>query len=1194
MKALKVVAIVLLSLLGACAILIAVALIPAVQTWAVRRAVEGQPGMKLEVAKVDVGFTSARISDLRLVRNGIVVTADQVRAEYSALDYLTGSRLTVHDLGVDDLQIDARAMTPTPDQPEPEEPAEPFRGILNQLKLPFDLQIARFHLPAEVLLPHERTARVDLRGSDITTGKRGTVDWKIVLRTPDAPNGVTALHTSGTAAVHITTERRIDTAEVNAVASAEGANIPSDQVKLEARLEQPAAGGNEGYNAIVTLLRGSATHQLVTLAGQYDTNANEISGAWKISARTDQLAGLLRGMGLPDTAVNGSGTFALEPDTGSGNTTGELVSVISELRQLSPQLAPMGAVTLRTRFDGALSENTARLDQFAVEVTTANGRKLAQINALQPVAYSLDKGKVTLANPQTDVAQVRIEALPLAWAQPFLEGMSVESGELSLVMAVASDATGSQLRATPVEPLTLKNVTLRRHGQPVVEQLTLSARPRAELADDRLRAEIGELSVTTAAGDRLTGRATAEIAEVSSADRRITFAADVNAEAMALLKPHLPADSGPVAASVTTEGALQGARLSISKATAEVVPRGQAPLVTVIIPQPIEVNLETMAISSAQPADPTAHVRLGRVPLAWAQPFVPESQLSGQITGGEIAITARSMDDLTATTTAPISLERATLGVGGKPLIQAVDLTADFSAGKQGQTLRYDIRRLEARQGPAELLKLVASGELRAGDKPALTAKGNLDANLAAVLQQPVAAGATTLTHGTLSATFDAAIAESVRANASLRAQNLIAKATNRSLGLAELTVAATVQPDGSSVIKAPFTLTNGNRRSDLTLEGTLGGTENARRFEGKVASTHLFTDDLQALVSLAPKSDDDLRDETARSRPPVPNPTAGAPAPRPRGPAGPDVTPFWAGTTGNVAISLAEVTYGRDYLITNVQGTATISEQKLAVGPLQGLAGGKPFQLNLAITFTPGQPQPYALASDTSISEFDVGAFLRSANPNQPPELETVVNVEAHLRGDGATLGNLLKNTHGSFAFNGGQGVLRALGKKGQLLSNVGALAGLAGSLTGNNEKLAVATEIAQRLAAIPFERFTMKMERGEDLKLRIGLIEFLAPEIHLLGRGELANQPGVSVQHQPMNITFQLGAKGLLADLMNRLPGLLSNTTDELGFQTLATNFKVGGTPAKTDADSLYRVILDAAVKTGLGGLMDRLNRP
>src|SRR3954471_9310733 len=103
MKGLKIFAFVLGGIVVLLALVLVLALTPSVQTWAVRKAVADQPGLTLEVGRVSAGFSAADITDLHVVKDGMVIDAKSVTAKYSAWDYLSKKKINVESAVVQDV-----------------------------------------------------------------------------------------------------------------------------------------------------------------------------------------------------------------------------------------------------------------------------------------------------------------------------------------------------------------------------------------------------------------------------------------------------------------------------------------------------------------------------------------------------------------------------------------------------------------------------------------------------------------------------------------------------------------------------------------------------------------------------------------------------------------------------------------------------------------------------------------------------------------------------------------------------------------------------------------------------------------------------------------------------------------------------------------------------------------------------------
>jgi hypothetical protein len=599
--------------------------------------------------------------------------------------------------------------------------------------------------------------------------------------------------------------------------------------------------------------------------------------------------------------------------------------------------------------------------------------------------------------------------------------------------------------------------------------------------------------------------------------------------------------------------------------------------------QALTIEFETKELRLPEPAATAARVTLGEVPLAWAEAFVENAKLSGVFAGATVDVSLRSLDDVTLSTAAPFRFRDVTLALDGKPTVQGLDLAGEFTATKRGATIGYDVRRLELRQGENRLATVTAVGEAGMGEALTVTAKGELEADLAALMNQPVAAEFATLSRGRVTSTFDAQLAETIHAQATVALRDLVARQNQQPLGDLELTLTASAQSDGSSgTVRVPLTLTHAGRRSDVFIDASFApaADRETRYFTGKVTGKDVYVEDFQALAALAPEATPPAAAQSS---------TIGAPRPAPRPTTAPaptrDSEPFWKGANGQLELELAKIIYGKDYVISEVRGGATITDSRLALDGLQGRFNQDPFQLDAGVTFDPRQAKPYALSGVMKVAGFDLGQFLRAANPQQPPAMESRLVVAANLNGNGATPTDLAKGIYGRFELTGSGGVLRALGRRGQTVGTVSTIVGLIGAARGSNTTTAIA-DLTSAFNELRFDRFAMQLERGPDLNIKVTSLEFISPFMRVLGAGGITATEGATVPSQPMRINLQFGAKDNFAALLSRA-GALSGKQDEQGYYLMSRSFTVGGTASNPDASSLWTMLAEAAASAAARAL-------
>jgi hypothetical protein len=509
MKPLKIVFIVLGGLFGLGLLLVIVGLIPAVQTWAVRKAVADQPGIEIEFGQLSAGFSAAKLSDVRVTQDGTVLSLKSVDVQYSAWDYLTKGQLIVNRLNVAGVEIDLRHAGPVPAnalESKPGSPSagagtaassgaalgasSPFAGLLNAAELPVHMMLAQLSAEGKTLLPEGREVLFDVQGGDIGSGRTGTLKWTTTYRDPLAGAAVESVRNEGSMTIRISSDQGIEHLEIDALTSLIGPTLPSDRVRSQVTAE--AASGRETYAASVSLLRGpSATatvEKLLSAEGAFDPATKVIQGSWELMMRSEQLGAILASLGLPDLDLNGKGQFVFAPDTSSASVGGNLNVGIARLEAISPELTAIGAVQVNLSFEGAMEGDLVSLTRLEMQASDSAQLKFAEVRLLQALGFSQDDQRVEVANPQSALARVVLKDVPLAWAQPWLAEQRLESGTLSMALTVAAEADGKKIRVLAVEPLTLRAVTVSQGDQNLVDRLELSVNPKIDYTAELITA----------------------------------------------------------------------------------------------------------------------------------------------------------------------------------------------------------------------------------------------------------------------------------------------------------------------------------------------------------------------------------------------------------------------------------------------------------------------------------------------------------------------------------------------------------------------------------------------------------------------------------------------------------------------------------------------------------------------------------
>lgn len=363
----------------------------------------------------------------------------------------------------------------------------------------------------------------------------------------------------------------------------------------------------------------------------------------------------------------------------------------------------------------------------------------------------------------------------------------------------------------------------------------------------------------------------------------------------------------------------------------------------------------------------------------------------------------------------------------------------------------------------------------------------------------------------------------------------------------------------GRGRIALPVTLDSGGRRSQLRLDGewTLEAGA-AKAVNARLTGEAVYLRDFGALAVLAPQS------PTAAA---APAKSAGA---KTNGAAAgardsaKDERAFWAGIEGRAEIDLKRVVLEAEEL-TGIQATFVCNASRLTLEKLAARTKSAPLEAKFGVTFDGAKAAPYALAGSCTFPGFDVGAWLRAANPGEEPALESLLDINAKLEGQGANLDDLLAGLRGDFVLKGGAGVLRIKDKKVEAASALGGLVlGLLSKEKQQKPAVAAGAQLLEEMREFRFESLDVSLLRAEDMNLQFRAIDIRSAEKRLGGSGVARHVAGRTIDAYPLDLEMRLAGKGDFGALLEQA-SLLDGTKDELGYVRMRQPFTVSGTVAE-----------------------------
>jgi hypothetical protein len=766
------------------------------------------------------------------------------------------------------------------------------------------------------------------------------------------------------------------------------------------------------------------------------------------------------------------------------------------------------------------------------------------------------------------------EPTAIATGPQFPSGVKL-SAHVSVARAAAGE-TYSLTLATPAQQLVAVAAELNAASRTVVGTWKIDVHS-ADLAPFTLGRA---LPTFAAAGDGKFSTDTG-FAEIRASGRL-----NADAEQLTVIKPELSA-VGAIKMVAEFNLAQRGDSTRIDQLKAEI--SGAHPVATVQSLQAFEFNAKTGELKVADPTHELVVITLHGLPLAWAQPFLKDLALTGSDLRGEFAATANN-GGLALHPRVPLTLTGINLAQAGKPLIRSVDLSLMLTADYSPAGWQANVSALTLQSAGANLFKFEAkAGQLIGKDQP-LKATGKWSASLPALLAQPVATGAAGFVRGNAAGDFVATVAAKTEIQANLAFTDLAAdpKLTSEKLPTINAEIRADIAADGKITLNAPLLFVRDGRKSDLTFAGTVSTTPSGTALDAKLTSTLLVVEDVQILAA-----------PFAGAPTPVPTTAVATPSVR-------DEKPVWAGLSGQIALALKKVVYAQKFEVADVGGTIRIDAGSLKLdGVRAGFSEGSELKLNGGVTFTTTSPEPYTLAANLDVTNFDPAPVFRALNPNQPPTVEGKFTVASQLAGQARNLGELGDHAHGDFTLTSKGGVFRALSSDvsskveaaTKTASAVAFLGNVASAVTGRKEYGDVASKaeavaaLSKMISAIQYDQLNVVLSRDAALNTTLKDFTLIAPELRLAGTGKIAQQEKTELLAEALTMQFQLGARGHTGDLLKALGALDTAKKDDLGYFASTLPLKVTGTLGKPDTRELQAALLKLAYeKSGAGNLLDK----
>lgn len=529
------------------AILVASAFVPAVQTWIVERALARQPGMRASVGSVSAGFSNVGVADVRLERDGAVLTLPALEAALPLKAALWNRKVRIAALVAKGWTLDLSGRPGPTDQDvrgsgtevvasgdgsvvtaQTQKVARIVRRLLGGWELPGDVSLDGVDLEGNVLLAtpsgkEPTRVHVTIKGGGLTAGRVGNFALDAAGPVEDPRLLANAYIAHGRLVVAMGSPRSISRVEFNGSLTSEGGVLP-EKLGLEAGVA--AAGGAGDETCTLELSRGG--RRLAIIAAGLPQAAHRLAGTWKIDLQDSDVARLFRDRALPTFAAAGEGSFDSDAAFSRVHATGRLKAVASHLGVVAAPLDRLGAVSLDAGFEVTHGGQFLRVDRL--DFAVGGNRPIAVAHTLQPFNLDEKTGDLKTADPNADWVEGSLHGLPLAWLTGTGDGLALGGGDATGDFVVKAANGGFALRSKA--PLVASGVSVARAGQMLAQGLDLSLTMLAEKTVDGWQAQGAPLMVSSS-GRRLA-TFEAKVSSPTGADGRISMAGTWNADLEAL------------------------------------------------------------------------------------------------------------------------------------------------------------------------------------------------------------------------------------------------------------------------------------------------------------------------------------------------------------------------------------------------------------------------------------------------------------------------------------------------------------------------------------------------------------------------------------------------------------------------------------------------------------------------------------
>ncbi len=517
------------------AILVALAFVPAVQTWFVQMELSGQPGWQVSIGSLFARFGKVDVTDLHVEYGGAVLTLPSAHATLPLRAAVQEHKFLIDGLEAKGWTLDlshattrsdswarvaaaSRSAVATPSSPSPAENysarivTQALGALLNSGNLPCDLSLDGVDLEGDVLVVVVQgrepvKVHVTLKGGGLAPGHEGNFAISaggVGLDSDNQPVNVTG---QGHLEVAMASLRVLNRIVVKTDLSVSGGPLPN-----AIALSIGVTANRVTREETGSLELGGGDRKFVSVLGHYSSATRQVEGTWKIDLRDSDLAPFVPDRHLPSLAATGAGDFTADAALTRVRAHGRLTTVGNHLGTVAPALEPLGELTLDTSFDLTRSAGSIRVEQMSLSL--AGAKPVLVARTTQPFSVEEKTGDLAVADPQRDWLEGTVQGLPLGWLSGLTGGLTFSGGDLAGEFSAQVVNAGFNLRSKA--PFTARGVAVLNARREIGRDLDVSRALLADYSSQDWRIQASPLVISSA------GR------QLASIDGKVSRSADAN------------------------------------------------------------------------------------------------------------------------------------------------------------------------------------------------------------------------------------------------------------------------------------------------------------------------------------------------------------------------------------------------------------------------------------------------------------------------------------------------------------------------------------------------------------------------------------------------------------------------------------------------------------------------------------------